>query len=431
MATPSKIKSKLPKRLQKVKLRNKRVHKFKLAGWHPVVIPFFTFGVLLVITLVAFGLVRLTSDTDVPHTDARIVIISHDKQKQVVPSRERTVGGLLKRLNIQLNEGDRVEPAQTATINQDDFRINIYRALPVQIVDGGNKVVTFSAATTPRSIASQTGTTVYPEDTVTTDPVQNFLKTGAIGQQVVIERATPVNLNLYGTPVALRTQAKTVGELMDQKAITLSKGDQVTPTVDTPLTPQTQVFITRNGVKIESVTENIAMPIQQISDPSLAYGTTAVRQQGSAGKQVVTYQVTLRNDQPVGRSVLQTVITQQPVTQIQVVGSSLSGIKGDMAQAGISPNDYTYADYIISHESGWCPTKAQGQYGGCPAYAGSVPSGGGYGLCQSTPGSKMASAGADWATNPVTQLRWCSGYATSRYGSWAAAYNHWVSYHNW
>ena len=43
----------------------------------------------------------------------------------------------------------------------------------------------------------------------------------------------------------------------------------------------------------------------------------------------------------------------------------------------------------------------------------------------------MASAGSDWATNPVTQLRWCNGYAQDRYGSWAAAYNHWLAYRNW
>lgn len=177
--------------------------------------------------------------------------------------------------------------------------------------------------------------------------------------------------------------------------------------------------------------EDIAMPIETISDPSLAYGTNAIRQAGSPGKQVKTYQDTLRNGVVTSRTVIQTVISQQPVTQIVVIGSSLSGIKGDMQLAGIDPGDYTYVDYIISHESGWCPTKAQGQYGGCPPYAGSVPSGGGYGLCQSTPGIKMASAGADWATNPITQLHWCAGYATSRYGSWAAAYNHWVANHNW
>lgn len=145
----------------------------------------------------------------------------------------------------------------------------------------------------------------------------------------------------------------------------------------------------------------------------------------------MTYEINIVNNVETGRKVIQKVVTKTPVTQIAVVGTSLSGIKGDMALAGIAPGDYQYADYIISHESGWCPTKAQGQWGGCPPYAGYVPATGGYGLCQSTPGSKMASAGADWATNPVTQLRWCSGYAKSRYGGWAAAYSHWLSTHSW
>jgi uncharacterized protein YabE (DUF348 family) len=366
-----------------------------------------------------------------PIHDAKIVVISHDNMVQTVPTTEATVGSLLAKLNITLEQGDIVEPAAKTPIDQDQFRINVYRALPVAIVDNGSISYTFSAATTPRAIAEQAGATVYPEDIVAADPTQNFLSGAAIGQEVVINRATPINLNLYGTQLPIRTHAATVGDLIKQKHIVLAKDDEVTPAVDTPLAVNSQVFITRHGTKIETVTQAIAMPVQTIQDPSLAYGTNAVRQAGSAGEQVITYQDELRNGVVVGRTPIQTVVTKPAVTQIVVIGTSLSGIKGDMALAGISPSDYTYVDYIVSHESGWCPTKAQGQYGTCPPYAGYVPATGGYGLCQSTPGSKMATAGADWATNPVTQLRWCSGYAQGRYGSWAAAYSHWLAYHNW
>lgn len=412
-------------------LRQKRLRAIKVASRHPFAVPVFTFVLLFVVTSLGFAAVKLAHRSAPPRTDARIVIISHDHQRQVVPSREHTVGGLLKKLNINLTMGDVVEPATTASINQDDFRVNIYRAVPVQIKDGGKISYTFSAATTARSIAKQADTAVYAEDNIATKPVDDFVKSGAIGEQVVIDRSVAVNLNLYGTPLALRTHADTVGDLVKQKQIILAKDDQLMPAANTLLTPNTQIFIIRNGTKVESVAEDITMPIQTISDATLAYGTNAVRQTGSAGKQTITYQDTLRNGQVVSRSVIQTVITQQPVTQIVVIGSSLSGIKGDMQLAGINPGDYEYVDYIISHESGWCPTKAQGQYGGCPPYAGSVPNYGGYGLCQSTPGGKMASAGDDWATNPVTQLRWCAGYAQGRYGSWAAAYSHWVANHNW
>ena len=103
-----------------------------------------------------------------------------------------------------------------------------------------------------------------------------------------------------------------------------------------------------------------------------------------------------------------------------------------MAAAGIASSDFPYVDYIVSHESGWCPTKLQGHPGVCPPYAPDViPSGLGYGLGQATPGGKMAPFGSDWQTSATTQLRWATSYADGRYGSWAAAYNHWLSYHNW
>ncbi|HEX2705139.1 MAG TPA: hypothetical protein VHM65_05215 [Candidatus Lustribacter sp.] len=55
-----------------------------------------------------------------------------------------------------------------------------------------------------------------------------------------------------------------------------------------------------------------------------------------------------------------------------------------------------------------------------------------YGIPQALPGSKMASAGADWRTNPVTQIRWGMAYITRVYGSpcsalsrWSSRYPHW------
>lgn len=55
----------------------------------------------------------------------------------------------------------------------------------------------------------------------------------------------------------------------------------------------------------------------------------------------------------------------------------------------------------------------------------------GYGLVQATPGNKMARAGSDWQTNPITQLRCASSYAVGRYGSWKAAYEYWLAHNNW
>lgn len=90
-----------------------------------------------------------------------------------------------------------------------------------------------------------------------------------------------------------------------------------------------------------------------------------------------------------------------------------------MRAAGVAESDFNAVDYIISHESGWRWWVVNSEGSGAT------------GLCQALPGSKMASAGADYLTNPVTQLKWCSSYAASRYGGWWGAYNHWVSAHWW
>lgn len=91
-----------------------------------------------------------------------------------------------------------------------------------------------------------------------------------------------------------------------------------------------------------------------------------------------------------------------------------------MAAAGVPESAFGAVDYIVTHEGGWCGATRYNTGGS-----------GAYGICQSLPGGKMASAGADWATNPVTQLKWCDGYANARYGGWWLSYQYWVSHRNW
>lgn len=110
---------------------------------------------------------------------------------------------------------------------------------------------------------------------------------------------------------------------------------------------------------------------------------------------------------------------EQSQAQVKIVPTPTGAYSGShedwMAAAGIDPSDYQYVDYIVSREGGWNPH----------AYN---PSGA-YGVCQSLPGSKMASAGDDWQDNPVTQLKWCNSYA-QHYGGWYESYLFWIA-HSW
>ncbi len=72
---------------------------------------------------------------------------------------------------------------------------------------------------------------------------------------------------------------------------------------------------------------------------------------------------------------------------------------------------------IVDHESGW-------------NYKATNASSGAYGLVQALPGSKMASAGSDWQTNPATQIKWGLNYMNDRYGSPCGAWSFWQA-NNW
>ncbi|MCS4275792.1 hypothetical protein M2390_000964 [Mycetocola sp. BIGb0189] len=77
---------------------------------------------------------------------------------------------------------------------------------------------------------------------------------------------------------------------------------------------------------------------------------------------------------------------------------------------GWGQDQYACLVALWNKESGW-------------RYNAANPSGA-YGIPQALPGSKMASAGADWATNPATQINWGLGYITGRYGSPCGAWAH-------
>ena len=403
---------------------------------HPAGLALTVFAVLMLVAAGVIGALvyRGGSDLTVQNRDTYIAIISYDGNKKVVPTNAKTVAELLERMHIVIEKGDRVEPDVTERITQDKFLVNVYRAAPVTVYDAGNAKLATSAAATPRGLVEQAGVQLYPEDIVITAPTDNFVLEGSVGLRATVDRATPVGVALYGAPpVTMRTRVQTVGEFIKEKHIIITHEDTVKPGVEMKITAGMAIAVIRNGIHTITVTEDIAPPENITTDSSLSLGATAVRQEGTPGKKNNTYQITVENGEEVSRTLLQSVTVVEPVARLVVRGTAVYVAPDKtavMAAAGISPTDYGAVDYIVSRESGWCPTKLQGTHD-CPAAApGYYPGGLGYGLVQSTPAGKMASAGADWETNPVTQLRWATGYA-SRYGGWQGAYEFWVQNRWW
>ena len=88
-----------------------------------------------------------------------------------------------------------------------------------------------------------------------------------------------------------------------------------------------------------------------------------------------------------------------------------------LADYGWSDSQFTCLNNLWNRESNW-------------NYQARNKSSGAYGIPQSLPASKMASAGADWRTNAATQINWGLGYIDARYGSPCGAWAHSEAY-NW
>lgn len=126
-------------------------------------------------------------------------------------------------------------------------------------------------------------------------------------------------------------------------------------------------------------------------------------------------------------SALSKLVAKELAPQLKWVGNHLQESTGGSAaggsakatgshlhwleQAGIPKSWYPDIIKVINRESHWDPKIANSSTGA-------------YGIPQALPGTKMASSGSDWRSNPITQLRWMKGYIKGRYGNAKNAWSH-------
>jgi uncharacterized protein YabE (DUF348 family) len=399
----------------------------------------FGLGIFLsvfVFVFAAFGLVAANGEAVHP-SDRHLVDLSVDGREEIIPSRAATVGEFLAKQSIVLDTHDLVLPATNEKIDSDNFKIEVSYAEPTTIVDEDGKTVSLlSPYQDPREAVEKAGITLYPVDSVELDYPGDPGSSYIIGRKLVIKRATLIFVNVYGTIVEHRTNKKVVADVLTEMSVLPEAEDSVLPSYATVVTPNLLISITRFGQEMINVEEVIAAPTETIIDKNLPFGSSTIQEAGKAGRKLVTYQLTLENGAEKSRQQIQETVIEEPVKRVVVNGSNTviaENKQAIMVAAGLSEADFAPADFIISHESGWCATKWQGQWGYCPTsyqekYSGAeTDTSLGYGLCQSTPAIKMATAGSDWRTNAITQLKWCTGYAVGRYGSWQNAYNAWTA----
>lgn len=247
-----------------------------------------------------------------------------------------------------------------------------------------------------------------------------------------------------------------VKSVLEAGNITLGKGDTVSPSLDSAVDETTTITITSANSDVVTEDSDIDFNTVTKEDASLPAGTTKVESEGAKGVMETVSLVQKSGDTVTSKNTLSSYVKTAPQDRVVLVGtgstssstsgssSSTTGTSGStgssssssslgvttpasdmqtwahdyLLSSGYTEDDFTALVFIISHESGWRVDATNA-------------SSGAYGLPQALPGSKMASAGADWATNYQTQIKWFVGYCNQRYGGITNAYQYWQVHHSY
>lgn len=329
----------------------------------------FSLGLFFIIFIFCFfsgGLVVVNGQTIEP-TDSHVVTLYEQGQATDVPTRAQTVEDFLHRAGVVLHEGDLVEPAVQTVIDGENFRVHVYRARPVLIVDGLKTVRALTPHDSPKLVAEKAGIVVYPEDRLTLSQPTNILLQPVLGEVLTIDRATPVTFSLYGAPaVTIRTHALTVSDVLAEQNIVPEAGATIVPAANTPLTANLAIFVSKFGKKIATIDEQIPFETELIPDPTKPNGVITTIRPGVPGKKQVVYEIDLRDNVEIGRTMIQEVVVEPPVKGQQTIGtkpgnglSKSKGVNMFIDSQGVTHRE-TYYDLPMSVVMRNC--GAGGQY---------------------------------------------------------------------
>lgn len=435
---------------QSKKLKKKKSQKEKLVAFFMAYR--FSFAVIIVLILfisASFGLVLANGKT-IQADDAHIVVINNKGQEQTILTRAVTVKDAIDRLGIVVGPSDLIEPALTKEIDVDNFKIQINGAVPTTIDDDGKLTSLLSPYKDVRLATEKVGLVLSPEDNVELVYPGILGQTDVIGRKIKINRAKEVVFSIYGSVVVKKTQKETVADLLKEMNVSPSPDDTLTPSPETKLTRQTNIFLTKVGQQLISTEEVIAFKTTQQDDSTLSQGTTKTKIKGVDGKKLVTYQLQLENGKEVSRKIIQETIISQPTDAVVLKGTkplfadyNTDGIPARVFCGSPKQNNWKNINVQnaavgrkLAEERGWTDGEFNAllELFACESSwnekAGN-PYSGAYGIPQSWPASKMASFGDDYMTNPVTQIRWGYNYIAGRYGtpSKALAFHYRTNYY--
>lgn len=341
------------------------------------------FIAIISLGLILLGLLVMPRVHASPEAGERLITIHDRGVERGLITKHDTLREVFEEAGILLDKNDLVEPGLDEKLVTNNYQVNVYRARPVVIVDGHVQQLVMSAYRTPKQVAQHAGIELHDEDKADFRLSNNMLRDGA-SLRMIIDRAAPIKLTLYGKTETVYTQATDVAGFLKEKDITLGVKDDMSAELTTPITNGMKLSIWRNGKQTVTREEKVDFPVEQIKDTNREVGYRQVKTPGVVGKKMVTYEIVMKDGREVSRKSIQTVVTKKPKQQIEVVGTKLPPVAGPAeilskinaastrlgidanrvatiakCESGFNPNaDSGYYKGLFQHDPGYWPARA-------------------------------------------------------------------------
>ena len=214
-------------------------------------------------------------------------------------------------------ETDQAMPAQAAP--DEPLLISLRRAATITLDDDGVTTTLHTTLSTVGQVLEANGLSLFLGDDVTPG-----LQTGISPKLLVtILRSTPVSIHVDGRTIRTRTRAETVAGVLGQEGIALMGKDTVEPALNAAIEPGMTVRVTR--VREELKVEFDAIPFDTIwvPDSSVEIDNISLVQQGQIGLTKRRYRVVYENDRETSRVLEDIWTAQSPITKTMAYGTKI------------------------------------------------------------------------------------------------------------
>jgi len=299
---------------------------------------------VLTLLLVGTSVIGLGYAVSAKDDSRRLMSVYDRGVTRVFLTHEKTIGDALKSEDIDIDVHDMVEPAVTRELVAQSYKVNIYRARPVVVVDGAVRIKTISPFQTVAQIAKDVGIVVYDEDMTRLSPLTDFLNDGA-GLQLTVIRAKTITLDLYGKATEIRTHADTIADMLAEKSISLGVNGRVSLPQETAITQMMSIRIWREGKQTVTIEQSIPVSKRIIYDVDQPLGYRIERTAGIPGVRSISFQLEIKDGVEISRVEIANIVTRAATEKVDVIG-----LRNDGAGLTASRGAQNWTDSLgISH----------------------------------------------------------------------------------